>query len=106
MGYEILGILASVAAIVSGFGWILDKNHKKLEDILRCNGQNLTGLIHKVEKIEDSFNDLRAEIPAKFVTKDELLTHMRNEEKWQSETHDQLIQIREEISALRQWNHR
>jgi len=31
---------------------------------------------------------------------------MRNEERWQSETHDQLIQIREEISALRQWTHR
>ena len=106
MGYEILGIVASVATIVSGFGWILDKNHKKLEDILRYNGQNLTGLIHKVEKIENSFNDLRVEIPEKFVTKSELLTHMRNEEKWQSETHDQLIQIREELSALRQWNHR
>jgi len=106
MGYEILGIVASVATIVSGFGWILDKNHKKLEDILRYNGQNLTGLIHKIEKIENSFNDLRAEIPEKFVTKSELLTHMRNEEKWQGETHDQLIQIREELSALRQWNHR
>ena len=106
MGYEILGIVASVATIVSGFGWILDKNHKKLEDILKYNGQNLTGLIHKVEKIENSFNDLRAEIPEKFVTKSELLTHMRNEEKWQGETHDQLIQIREELSALRQWNHR
>ena len=106
MGYEILGIVASVATIVSGFGWILDKNHKKLEDILRYNGQNLTGLIHKVEKIENSFNNLRAEIPEKFVTKSELLTHMRNEEKWQGETHDQLIQIREELSALRQWNHR
>lgn len=106
MGYEILGILASVATIVSGFGWILDKNHKKLEDILKYNGQNLTGLIHKVEKIENSFNNLRAEIPAKFVTKDELLTHMRNEERWQQDTHDQLMQIREELSALRQWNHR
>ena len=106
MGYEILGIVASVATIVSGFGWVLDKNHRKLEDILKYNGQNLSGLIHKVEKIEESFNDLRVEIPAKFVTKSELLTHMRNEEKWQSETHDQLIQIREELSALRQWNHR
>ena len=106
MGYEVLGIVASVATIVSGFGWVLDKNHRKLEDILKYNGQNLSGLIHKVEKIEESFNDLRVEIPAKFVTKSELLTHMRNEEKWQSETHDQLIQIRDELSALRQWNHR
>ena len=106
MGYEILGIVASVATIVSGFGWVLDKNHRKLEDILKYNGQNLSGLIHKVEKIEESFNYLRVEIPAKFVTKSELLTHMRNEEKWQSETHDQLIQIRDELSALRQWNHR
>jgi hypothetical protein len=106
MGAELLGIVASFATILSGFGWLLDKNHKKLEDILRYNGQNLSGLVHKVEKIETSFNDLRAEIPAKFVTKDELLTHMRNEEKWQQETHDQLMQIREELSALRQWNHR
>jgi hypothetical protein len=106
MGAELLGIVASFATILSGFGWILDKNHKKLEDILRYNGQNLAGLVQKVEKIESSFNDLRAEIPAKFVTKSELLTHMRNEEKWQQETHDQLMQIREELSALRQWNHR
>jgi hypothetical protein len=106
MGAELLGIVASFATILSGFGWLLDKNHKKLEDILRYNGQNLAGLVQKVEKIESSFNDLRAEIPAKFVTKSELLTHMRNEEKWQQETHDQLMQIREELSALRQWNHR
>jgi hypothetical protein len=103
MGMEVLGIVASFATIVSGFGWLLDKNHKKIEDMLRYNGQNLTGLVMKVEKIESSFNDLRAEIPEKFVTKTELLTHMRNEEKWQRETHDQLMQIREEISALRQW---
>jgi iron-sulfur cluster repair protein YtfE (RIC family) len=106
MGLEILGVVASLATIFSGLGWVLDKNHKKIEEMLRNNGQNLTGLVQKVEKIETSFNDLRAEIPSKFVTKTELLTHMRNEERWQSETHDQLIQIREEISALRQWNHR
>ncbi len=106
MGGELLGIVASFATILSGFGWLLDKNHKKLEDILRYNGQNLAGLVQKVEKIETTFNDLRAEIPAKFVSKAELLTHMRNEEKWQQETHDQLMQIREELSALRQWNHR
>ena len=106
MGLEILGVIASFATIVSGFGWMLDRNHKKIEDLLKYNGQNLTGLVQKVERIESSFNDLRAEIPLKFVTKQELLTHMRNEEKWQSETHDQLIQIREEISSLRQWNHR
>ena len=106
MGFEVLGVVASFATIFSGLGWVLDKNHKKLEEMLKNNGQNLTGLHRKVEKIEASFNDLRAEIPAKFVTKSELLTHMRNEEKWQSETHDQLIQIREEISALRQWTHR
>jgi len=106
MGLEILGAIASFATIVSGFGWMLDRNHKKIEDLLKYNGQNLAGLVHKVERIESSFNDLRAEIPLKFVTKQELLSHMRSEEKWQSETHDQLIQIREEISALRQWNHR
>jgi hypothetical protein len=106
MGAELLGVLASIATVVSGFGWLIDKNHKKLEDILRYNGQNLNGLVLKVEKIESSFNNLRAEIPSKFVSKEELLTHMRNEEKWQQETHDQLMQIREELSALRQWNHR
>ena len=106
MGLEILGIVASFATIVSGFGWLLDRNHKKIEDMLRYNGQNLSGLIVKVEKIDSAFNDLRAEIPAKFVTKSELINHMRNEEKWQSETHDQLIQIREELSALRQWTRR
>ncbi len=106
MGLEILGIVASFATIVSGFGWLLDRNHKKIEDMLRYNGRNLTGLVSKVERIETSFNDLRAEIPAKFVTKTELLTHMRNEERWQQDTHDQLMQIREELSALRQWTHR
>jgi hypothetical protein len=106
MGLEILGIVASFATIVSGFGWLLDRNHKKIEDMLRYNGQNLKGLVQKIERIEVSFNDLRAEIPAKFVTKTELLTHMRNEERWQQDTHDQLMQIREELSALRQWTHR
>jgi hypothetical protein len=106
MGMELLGVVASFATIFSGLGWLMDKNHKKIEEMLRYNGQNLNGLVHKVERIETNFNDLRAEIPAKFVTKSELIAHMRNEEKWQSETHSQLLQIREEISALRQWTHR
>lgn len=106
MGMELLGVVASFATIFSGLGWLLDKNHKKLEQMLLNNGQNLNGLVVKVEKIETSFNDLRAEIPEKFVTKQELITHMRNEEMWQRETHAQLMQIREEISALRQWTHR
>jgi len=106
MGTEFLGVVASLATIFSGLGWLMDRNHKKLEEILQNNGRNLNGLVVKVEKIETSFNDLRAEIPIKFVTKQELLAHMRNEEKWQRETHDQLMQIREEISALRQWTHR
>lgn len=50
-GMEILGIVASFATIVSGFGWMLDRNHKKIEDMLNYNGSNLTGLIGKVEKI-------------------------------------------------------
>jgi hypothetical protein len=86
MGLEIIGVVASFATIFSGFGWLLDKNHRKVEEMLRHNGHNLNGLVLKVEKIETSFNDLRAEIPAKFVTKSELLTHMRNEERWQQDS--------------------
>ena len=58
-----------------------------------------------LSKVEGTLTELRVEIPKSYVTKDELLNHMQAEERWHENINSQLIQIREEMSSLRDWSH-
>jgi hypothetical protein len=106
MGAEVLGIVASVATIISGLGWVLDRNSKKFAEMQRASCQTLETFGAKVEKLDQTLTDVRLTLPEKYVTKEELLMHIRGEETWHNTIDRRLDDIRDELSSLREWRHR
>jgi hypothetical protein len=106
MGMEVLGIVASVATIISGLGWILDRNSKKFASMQQASSDMLTNFGAKVEKLDQTLTDVRLTLPEKYVTKEELLMHIRGEETWHNSIDRRLDDIRDELSSLREWRHR
>ena len=106
MGAEVLGIVASIATIISGLGWILDRNSKKFERIQNSGNAVIQGLTEKVESLDKTLVDVRLTLPEKYVTKEELMMHIRGEETWHNSIDRRLDDIREELSSLREWRHR
>ncbi len=105
-GVELLGVVASVATIISGLGWILDRNSKKFEAMQKASRQTLEVFGAKVEKLDQTLTDVRLSLPEKYVTKEELMVHIRGEETWHNSIDRRLDDIREELSSLREWRHR
>lgn len=91
-----LHILLGIAGPVAGF---------LLSAILFLAKRNLDEMTQTLNKLEGTLVELRVEIPKSYVTKEELLTHMQTEERWHENINSQLIQIREEMSSLRDWSH-
>lgn len=106
MGAEVLGIVASVATIVSGLGWILDRNAKRFETIQKSGNEVIQNLTTKVEKLDRTLVDVRLTLPEKYVSKEELMMHIRGEETWHASIDRRLDDIREELSSLREWRHK
>jgi hypothetical protein len=106
MGLDLLGIVASFATIISGLGWVLDRNSKRFQRIQDSGNAVMTRLTDKVEVLDKTLTEVRVSLPDKFVTKEELMMHIRGEETWHTSIDRRLDDIREELSALRQWNHR
>jgi hypothetical protein len=106
MGVEVLGIVASVATIISGLGWILDRNSRKFEAMQKRGTDVITHLSSKVEQLDKTLVDVRLTLPEKYVTKEELMMHIRGEEKWHESVDRRLGDIQDELSSLREWRHR
>ncbi len=106
MGLDLLGIVASFATIISGLGWVLDRNSKRFQRIQDTGNAVMTRLTDKVDTLDKTLTEVRVSLPEKFVTKEELMMHIRGEETWHTSIDRRLDDIREELSALRQWNHR
>jgi SMC interacting uncharacterized protein involved in chromosome segregation len=106
MGMELLGVLASIATIVSGLGWVLDRNSKKFASMQQTSSDMLTSFGTKIEKLDQTLTDVRLTLPEKYVTKEELMMHIRGEETWHNSIDRRLDDIRDELSSLREWRHR
>lgn len=106
MGMEILGVVASIATIISGLGWILDRNSKKFASMQQASSDVLSNFGTKMEKLEQTLTDVRLTLPEKYVTKEELMMHIRGEETWHNSIDRRLDDIRDELSSLREWRHR
>jgi hypothetical protein len=89
-------LLIAIAGPVAGF---------MLSVILYLGKRNLDEMTNTLTSVESTLTELRVEIPKSYVTKEELLTHMQAEESWHENINSQLIQIREEMSSLRDWSH-
>ena len=101
MGVELLGIVASFATIVSGFGWLMERSAKRSERMFMETHSAIAKVETNVENMEKAFQDLRVLLPTNFVTKQELLQHIQGEEAWHNSTSERLRQIQEELLALR-----
>jgi hypothetical protein len=106
MGLDILGVVASFATIISGLGWVLDRNSKKFEKIQNSGNVVMRNLTEKVESLDKTLMDVRLTLPDKYVTKEELMMHIRGEETWHNSIDRRLDDIRGELSSLREWRHR
>jgi SMC interacting uncharacterized protein involved in chromosome segregation len=106
MGVELLGILASIATVVSGLGWVLDRNSKRFEILQKANSEVMSGFSQKMEQLDKTLVDVRLTLPEKYVTKEELMTHIRGEERWHESVDRRLNDIHEQMTALREWRHR
>ena len=106
MGLDILGVVASIATIISGLGWVLDRNSKKFASMQQASSDMLTSFGTKIEKLDQTLTDVRLTLPEKYVTKEELMMHIRGEETWHNSIDRRLDDIRDELSSLREWRHR
>jgi hypothetical protein len=106
MGLDILGVVASIATIISGLGWVLDRNSKKFASMQQASSDMLTNFGAKVERLDQTLTEVRLTLPEKYVTKEELLMHIRGEETWHNSIDKRLDDIRDELSSLREWRHR
>lgn len=106
MGLDILGVVASIATIISGLGWVLDRNSKKFASMQQASADMLTNFGAKVERLDQTLTEVRLTLPEKYVTKEELMMHIRGEETWHNSIDRRLDDIRDELSSLREWRHR
>lgn len=106
MGMDLLGVVASIVTIVSGLGWVLDRNSKKFAAMQQSSNDMMFSFGAKVEKLEQTLTDVRLTLPEKYVTKEELMVHIRGEETWHANIDRRLDDIRDELSSLREWRHR
>ena len=75
-----------------------------IEKMGRTQTENMKKIRESVSNIQEQVTALRIELPTQYVTKEEMLRHIRSEENWQNQTNNQLREIREEISASRSWH--
>ena len=71
----------------------------------RANKESMAKISSSIANIEAQVTTLRIELPTKYVTKEEMVRHIMSEENWQRNINEQLRDIREEISSLRDWSH-
>jgi hypothetical protein len=90
---------AVIGVVASGVMALIGYNNRR-------QGEHVEKITSSIANIEKVVTEIRIELPTKYVTKDEMLRHIDSGQKWQNHVDDQLIQIREEISTLRDWSHR
>lgn len=105
VGLDVLGVIASVATIISGVGWILDRNSKKFQQLQSQNNTVLAQVSKKIDTLGDTLTEVRLDLPEKYVTKEELMVHIRGEERWHESVDRRLEDIRKEIIFFRDRTH-
>lgn len=89
---SIIGVVGSL--IIGGISWLG-----------RTNKESMVQISQAVTSIEKQVTAIRIDLPTKYVTKEEMLRHISSEETWQNHINQQLRDIRDELSSLRDWGH-
>jgi hypothetical protein len=97
MGTDLIGAVVGVvgSGIIALLGW----SNKR-------NSEMMVQITSSVAAIERVVTEMRIELPTRYVTKDELLRHIQNEERVHESINDQLIRLREELISIREWHHK
>jgi hypothetical protein len=67
----LLSVLASVVTSVSGIGWVLERNGKRIDD-------RFSTIIRHMEKMELVLDNLRTDLPLKYTLRED---HLRLSER-------------------------
>lgn len=67
----IISVLASVVTTVTGIGWVLERNGKRIDD-------RFGTIIRHMEKMEMVLDNLRSDLPIKYTLRED---HLRLSEK-------------------------
>jgi len=67
----LLSVLASIVTSVSGIGWVLERNGKRIDD-------RFSTIIRHMEKMELVLDNLRTDLPLKYTLRED---HLRLSEK-------------------------
>lgn len=77
----LLSVLASVVTTVTGIGWVLERNGKRIDD-------RFGTIIRHMEKMELVLDNLRSELPVKYTLRED---HIRLSEKVEDIQKDMII---------------
>jgi hypothetical protein len=97
MGADLIG--AAIGVVGSGIIALLGWSNKK-------NSELMVQITSSVAAIEKVITEMRIELPTRYITKDDFLRHIQNEERAHESINKQLVQLREELISLREWHHR
>jgi hypothetical protein len=77
----LLSVLASVVTTVTGIGWVLERNGKRIDE-------RFGTIIRHMEKMELVLDNLRSELPVKYTLRED---HIRLSEKVEDIQKDMII---------------
>ena len=95
----IAAVLGPVVGAVFGIVGFSSKRN------LATTDSQLDSIAENVEVISHQVTNLQIQLPTKYVTKEELLQHIKGEDRWQQELMREIREIREEVIVLRVNNH-
>ena len=78
MGADVLiGVVASIFTTITGFGWIIERSGKRIDQI-----------INHMEKVESILNEMRADMPLMYTLKEDHLRLANKVEKLETRLND------------------
>ena len=91
----VLLIVSPIAATLLGTSVFFHKRMVSTVD------ERIGRVSDQVEEVYDTVTSLRISLPERYVSKDELVGHIRSEERWQQEVLANIRELREEVIVLR-----
>jgi chromosome segregation ATPase len=91
----IAGILGPIVGAVFGIIGFTSKRNASLTDA------QLESIAENVEVIGHQVTNLQIQLPTKYVSKEEMMTHITSEEMFHRDISNQLRELRDEVISLR-----